>query len=466
MGRKRTSYADSVNDSFDVVVLGGGPCGLATAIALSKRGRRVAVFERSVFGGPRVGETFGPEITSSLRELELLEEFLALDKIPFRGVQSAWGGHELIDRPSIVHPLGEGFHVDRSLFDALLARHAAANGVTLLDEMGVANIESTDSGWRLSWPKVLHVDARFVVDASGRGAPAGARGFSGRHWVACDRAVGIVTRFMPPQDREFAPELLIETAEIGWWYVTVQPGPILLCVLLTDFDLIGANRRSELPLRWQAAFDDTHHVRALCANALPIDGPRIVRADTGFLLPNHAPRWRAVGDAAFASDPLSGDGITRGLSHAIDTARTVDEILAGKNSTLHESSPIIDKRIPAYLDRRQQYYRIEQRWPDALFWKRRHAIDWQSAPITLEPRVVLRSDGGIPDIHAIAPMEGFIPPRILQATLERCRKPIPAHEILAALRSMAPLGDRRLLVALQELVSRGFLVVDGQTPSP
>lgn len=455
-----------MNDSFDVVVLGGGPCGLATATALAMRGRRVAVFERSSFGGPRIGETFGPEITSTLRTLDILDEFLNLDKIPFRGVQSAWGGDDLVDRPSIVHPLGEGFHVDRALFDTLLVRHAAAKGVTLLDEMGVARFESTDTGWRLSWPKGLFVDARFVVDASGRGAPAGTRGFPERHWVACDRAVGVVTRFRPPPNREFTPELLIETAEIGWWYVTLQPGPTLLCVLLTDFDLIGANRRAELPLQWQAAFADTHHVRALCANALPIDGPRIVRADTGFLLPNHGRTWRAVGDAAFASDPLSGDGITRGLSHAIDTARTVDEILAGKDVPTQETTPNIDKRIPAYLDRRQQYYRIERRWPDALFWKRRHAIDWQSAPITLDPRVILRANTDTPDAHAIAPLEGLLPPRTLQATLERCRKPSPAHDVLTSLRTMAPLGDRRLLVALQELVSRGFLIVDGQTSSP
>jgi flavin-dependent dehydrogenase len=451
-----------VNDSFDVVVLGGGPCGLAAATALAMHGRRVGVFERTHFGGPRVGETFGPEISSTLRELGVFDDFLALDKIPFRGVQSAWGTNELVDRPSIVHPLGEGFHVDRALFDALLARHAAARGVSLFNDVGVASIESIDSGWQLSWPKGLHVDARFVVDASGRGAPAGARRFAERHWVACDRAVGVVMRLSPPVGRELVPELLIETAELGWWYVALQPGPVLLCVLLTDADLIGTNHRAELPSRWQSALDATQHVRALCADAKPIDGPRIVRADTGFLMPNHGRAWRAVGDAAFASDPLSGDGIARGLSDAIETARMVDEYLAGKEAAAHESAQTIDKRIPAYLDRRGQYYRMEQRWPEALFWKRRHAIDWKSAPITLDPRAVLRSEGGEPDVHALAPIEGFIPPRVIRAALERCRNPSPAHEVLGHLRTMAPLGDRRLLVALQELVSRGVLVLDGR----
>ncbi len=66
-------------------------------------------------------------------------------------------------------------------------------------------------------------------------------------------------------------------------------------------------------------------------------------------------------------------------------------IAPGIDVTTRESAPSIDKRILAYLDRRQQYYRIERRWPDALFWKRRHAIDWQSAQIKLDPRILLRA---------------------------------------------------------------------------
>lgn len=454
-----------MNNHFDVVVLGGGPCGLAAASALAMRGRSVGVFERLRFGAPRVGETFGPEITSTLRELGVLDDFRALDKFPFRGVQSAWGTEKLADRPSIVHPLGEGFHVDRALFDALFIRHAASVGANLHDLMGVATMEWLEPRWRLSWSKGMQAMARFIIDASGRGAPAGTRRLGERLWVWCDRAVGIVARLLPPADREFAPELLIESAEIGWWYVAPQPGPVLLCVLLTDADSSVAKDRADLPIRWRAAMNATHHVRALCAEATIADGPRIVRADTGFLWPNHGRAWCAVGDAAFASDPLSGDGIARGLSSALETAQKVDALLDRNDAFMDERPQQLDPKIPAYLDRRTQYYRMEQRWPEALFWKRRHAIDWKSVPITLDPRIVLRAATSEPDIHALAPMEGVIPPRVLHATLERCTKPSPAHEILQQLRVLAPLGDRRLLVALQELVARGFLIAERQTSS-
>ncbi len=455
-----------MSDGVDVVVLGGGPCGLAAATALARQGRRVQIFERNHFGGPRVGESFGPEIVESLRDLGALDEFLTLDKIPFRGVQSAWGTENLLDRPSIVHPLGDGFHVDRALFDALLVRHATHCGVGLHEEMGVASIVPTNDSWLLHWPNGRQIEARFILDASGRGAPAGTRAFPDRHWVACDRAVGIVTRLAPPAGREFEPELLIETAEIGWWYVALQPGPALLCVLITDADLIGANHRQELPTRWLDALQETRHVRALCADAKPIDGPRVVRADTGFLWPNHGPGWRAVGDAAFSSDPLSGDGVVRGLSDAIIAARDVHSLLATdppmELRALTKQAPL-DARIPGYLDLKQKYYRMENRWPNALFWKRRHGLDWQSARIALDPRVFLRTANHNPDAQLLAPIEGLLPPRVLRSILDQCRQSRPAHVVLHQLRTAAPLGDRRLLIALQELVARGVLVLDGQT---
>jgi len=447
-----------VTDSFDVVVLGGGPCGLAAAAALARRNLRVGVFERNGFETPRVGETLGPEIASSLREIGVWEDFAALENIPFRGVRSAWGAESLVDRPSIFHPLGEGFHVDRARFDALLWRHAQNVGVSLHEHVGIAHIEASAGKWQLTWPDGRSAKARFILDASGRGAPAGARWFSERRWIACDRAIGIVTRLEPPQNRHFDPELLIETAEIGWWYVALQPGPTLLCVLMTDVDLIGANHRAELPKQWKVAFEATRHVRELCADATILDNPRIVRADTGFSLPNRGSAWRTIGDAAFASDPLSGDGIARGLADAIVAARDIEALLASSSPINLHSSRELDKRIPKYLDTRCRYYRIETRWPEALFWKRRHGVDWQTAAITLDPRVLLRTSELEFDIHANAQIEGLIPPRVIRMTLQRCKQARPAHEVLAFVKNNFPLEDRRLLIALQELVATGMLV--------
>jgi flavin-dependent dehydrogenase len=439
----------------DVVVLGGGPSGLAAAIALGLRGRSVVVLERGKIGGPRVGETLGPEVASLLRALGLWDDFIALEQLPFRGVRSAWGAETAIERPAILHPLGEGWHTDRAQFDALLARHARAAGAILHEDVGVAAIAQADDGWRLQAPGV-EVRGRFLLDASGRGAPGGAAGIPGRRWLACDRLVALVARMDVPADRQLEPELLIETAEEGWWYAVPQPENTLLVTLLTDVDLVAAGPRPELAARWEAALARTNHVRALAAGATREAAPRIVRADTGRLLPDRGPGWRAIGDAAMGGDPLSGDGVLRGLRSALEACADVDRALAGGDSPEVPAEDAMASLVK-HLDRRAGYYRMEQRWPEALFWKRRHGVDWESMPITLDPRRILRWDGREPDREAIAPLEGLLPPRAIRAVLERLARPSPAHEALCALRDAAPLGDHRLLVGLQLLVEAGFV---------
>ncbi|HEX7637975.1 MAG TPA: FAD-dependent oxidoreductase, partial [Burkholderiaceae bacterium] len=48
------------DDRVDVLVLGGGPAGCATALCLARQGHRVAVVERTRYEAPRVGETLSP----------------------------------------------------------------------------------------------------------------------------------------------------------------------------------------------------------------------------------------------------------------------------------------------------------------------------------------------------------------------------------------------------------------------
>src|SRR5918912_583680 len=46
-----TSRCTSMNDSYDVIVLGGGTAGLVTASGCARLGRRVALVERAALGG-------------------------------------------------------------------------------------------------------------------------------------------------------------------------------------------------------------------------------------------------------------------------------------------------------------------------------------------------------------------------------------------------------------------------------
>ncbi len=66
---------------YDVIILGGGPAGSATAIICAQHGLQVALLERDKFPRNRPGETLHPGVEPLLGQLGVLEEILNADFI-------------------------------------------------------------------------------------------------------------------------------------------------------------------------------------------------------------------------------------------------------------------------------------------------------------------------------------------------------------------------------------------------
>ncbi len=434
--------------SFDVAVVGGGPAGSATAAMLARRGRRVALLERTRFEGVRAGETFGGEVEPLLRTLGAWDPLEAMERLPFCSVRSAWGAPEASESSSISNPFGAGVHVDRAAFDALLARVAADAGASVRIGTGSCAVERAGRGFRVRSSRGETVEARFLVDASGRGAPASAGLFPGRRWLACDRMVALVGRFPAAPCPEY--DLVVEAAEDGWWYSAPQPGGGVVVAYLTDPDLAPARTREERETGWREALARTVHTEARVRGAAR-EGPLLtVRADTGRLLPDRADNFCAVGDASMSVDPLAGNGVARGLRSGIEAAEAIDRALSGEELRASGAAELFE----AALDRRARYYLLEPRWAGRPFWARRRPPDWRAEPVTLSPTSVLRWDGTPPPRETLATAEALLPRRAIATALDLLRTPQPAHVALGALREHALPGDRRLLVGLQILVER------------
>src|SRR5258708_21499599 len=155
----------------DVAIIGGGPAGTATALAVRRAGRTVVIIERLDATRPRVGETLPPDVRVPLESLGLWPEFLQDGHLPSVGNRSAWGSDELSDRDFIFSPYGSGWHLNRQRFDERLQDSAVSAGVVLIRPTTLTPYQSLpDGGWRLelNGPAALSsVTARFVVDASG-----------------------------------------------------------------------------------------------------------------------------------------------------------------------------------------------------------------------------------------------------------------------------------------------------------
>src|ERR1043165_6244198 len=64
-------------ESFDVVVIGGGPAGSFLAGSLAQRGRRVGVLEREEFPRFHIGESLLPQSLSVLKRAGALDRVVA-----------------------------------------------------------------------------------------------------------------------------------------------------------------------------------------------------------------------------------------------------------------------------------------------------------------------------------------------------------------------------------------------------
>jgi flavin-dependent dehydrogenase len=431
--------------------VGGGPAGLGLAGALALRGRSVVVFERSTYAEPRAGETFGGELTKELKTLGAWDAVAALarEQVPFRATRAAWGSDAIEERSNIVHPFGEGWHVDRARFDECLAEWAERSGAIVRRGAGTCTVARADDGFMVTPSGGEAVRARFFVDASGRGAPASAR-LGGRVWVPCDRQVALLGRARRPHAD--GHDLLLESAHDGWWYSVPQPDGRLVVALVTDADLVPAGPRAELAARFLAALARTTHTAERMAELEELE-VSIVRADTGRLVPDRGEGFRAIGDAAMSSDPLAGNGVARALRSAAEAA---DDVIAELDGAAPAPAEL-EQRFADHVDRRASYYALEARWPDARFWARRRPIDWRRAALTLHPEATLAWDRDL-GADALAPVEALLPPRAIASLRERlAREPLAAHAALAQIRALVPRGDRRLVVGVQRLVELGAI---------
>lgn len=442
---------------YDVIVLGGGPAGLAAGLRLHRFGHRVLVLERTRYERPRAGETFGGELGPLLEDLGFWDDFVAAGPVPFRGVQSAWGSAELGERASIFHPFGEGWHVDRRQFDQLLATGARRAGLQVELGAGTSGLAREDGLWRVQPPtgalSGTTVTTRLLVDASGRGAPATAPHLVERRWLQADREVAVVGAMTAPA-LPLEPVLVLEAAAEGWWYSVPQHDGALLVVLITDADLLPVRGPAALAKHFLARLAATTHSAARAAGATLSTPPWIARADSGLLLPDRQPGWRALGDAAHSADPLGGDGVVRALRSAEEAAADLHAELLGAPQPLQKGLPLRD-RFRGYVELRDRYCAGEGRFPDAPFWVRRRPLDWQRAPLLLDPRTVLRWDGAPLATDVSAPVEALLSCDGLEDVLGLLRAPTPAHRALAHLGALVPFEPKRLLIGLQLLHALG-----------
>jgi flavin-dependent dehydrogenase len=365
----------SAGAAVDVAVMGAGTAGAVTALLLARAGCAVTLYERRAVPPPfRIGEGLPPTIHPLLARLRLLDHVRGGPHAPAYANRSAWGSDAVRDDDFIRHRHGHGFHLDRVAFDATLLSLAERAGARVERPARLAARPARDGGiWRLRIEGdagTREVAARFVVDATGRGA-AFARA-AGVRREAFDRLVAFSCVLpAPPGPGDHAT--LTESFPQGWWYTAPLPGARRVVALLTDPDTPAA-RAARTADGFRSLLAATTYVRAAAGGAEPIVGPAAAGANSSRLRQVHGDGWLAVGDAALAFDPLSSQGLLTAIYCAEKAAAAAYHTLRGGADALPRYAALLDGIFTGYLHGRGAAYAAERRWPHEPFWQRRLSL--------------------------------------------------------------------------------------------
>jgi flavin-dependent dehydrogenase len=353
--------------TYDTLIIGGGPAGTAAAIVLAEHGKHVAVVERSDYSGFRIGETLPPMARPFLGRFGVLDRMACHCHAVSPGVESAWGGDEPYIHDFLFDQDGDGWHLDRPRFDQMLAERALEAGVTVRTRAVIRGCRREGELWFAEIDvggATGQITARTIVDAGGRARWVG-RPF--RH-VSFDRQVAMVSIYARDGSVPANPRTWIESARDGWWYIAPLSNDRLVVTYFTDADLLHPSGRQATE-RWQALLTEAPGTQDRLRGATLAVSPRIVSASSSIGSAVAGPGWVAVGDAACTMDPLSSQGILYAITTGIDAA---EAMLDSKTSRaiVHYGERLV-QRFRNDLETRRTFCLRERRWLSSPFWRRR-----------------------------------------------------------------------------------------------
>jgi len=359
----------SDKQEYQVIIIGGGPSGLATSLTLTARGVSNCIIEAELEPIRKFGEAIPPNAKPLLKKMGLMHLVEYPKHAAYYGNKSCWGSNLLEQKEFLKDIYGHGYLLDRLYFEKQLRQHIKNNSGVLLEGHKLKKLVSNNTGIEVKIEnnkEIFKLNAKYIVDATGRkSSVCNQLGITKKN-LDTQFSISFKAKLLKPIEHQ----INVEATENGWWYVAPQHNNELVIMFFTLHELLPKKKLLASFIRNE--LETSLYISKLTKTAnLDFDTLKVIPSGTNRLDIPYGDNWIAVGDAAFSYDPISSYGITSALASGLYAGHALASKLSEEEDAMLTYRYIVENAFQAYMEKLSNHYALENRWKDSTYWKKR-----------------------------------------------------------------------------------------------
>ena len=371
-------------ETYDAIVIGGGPAGAATATVLAQKGRRALVLEREKFPRYHVGESLIPYCYYPLDRLGMIDKLKGSHFPSKQSVQFVSRSGKL-SAPfyffdHMQNDAAYTWQVARGEFDQMLLDNAREHGAEAREQTRVTGLieeEGRVVGVRAVGPDGVESEMRapLTVDATGRDSLSMMR----KGWRVRDpklNKIAIWTYYKGAKrdpGRDEGATTVAAIPERGWFWYIPLPDDVVSVGVVAEASYLYRETRDLKEIFLREA-EENQWVKDHLAPGCPMEPPRVTAEFSYRSRYSAADGLVLAGDALGFLDPVFSSGLFLALrsgvlaGDAVDAALDASDFSASRfdeySRQMRLSIEVMRRLVYAFYDEGFSFAKLLKKRPD------------------------------------------------------------------------------------------------------